>query len=256
MWFFVFSVSGTSCQQKVRFAPSGFVRPPSTTEHPHGLCPVKACFPHISPQSTLLFNAIFQSREKRNRLKQIIALRLVSKNAVCQNCKFCLHLPYNIALAFHFQLKTWLHIIFGITGGWPVSKSIDASEKLIGIWKFAQLANDDLLITETRAEHRKNWSRNISCWQGTRLFSLILTPALILIEIEVRAANMEVFDTGPSWSKHFVEQLWFLRKDMSEPSSSPQSPHRAFVPSGLFSSSSPPLMVKAFFNVHVRMVAT
>ena len=58
------------------------------------VCPVKACFPPTSPQSTLSFNAIFQGREKRNRLKKSFDC-ILFRNIFWAPCwwrgaKFCL----------------------------------------------------------------------------------------------------------------------------------------------------------------------
>ena len=56
--------------------------PQQPTELPQCLCPVRACFPPSIPQSTLLFNGIYQNREKMKSVKKHFTwLRLVSKNA-------------------------------------------------------------------------------------------------------------------------------------------------------------------------------
>ena len=59
----------------------GLLSPHQPTEPPHGLCPVKACFLPISPQSTLLFNVIYQNREKKTKSAEtnFTWLRLVLK---------------------------------------------------------------------------------------------------------------------------------------------------------------------------------
>ena len=59
----LFSFRCTSFRKKCGLPRQGLFSHHQPTEPPHGLCPVKACFPSISPQSTLLFNAICQSRE-------------------------------------------------------------------------------------------------------------------------------------------------------------------------------------------------
>ena len=59
-----FSFRCTSFRKKCGLPRQGLFSHHQPTEPPHGLCPVKACFPSISPQSTLLLNAICQSREK------------------------------------------------------------------------------------------------------------------------------------------------------------------------------------------------
>ena len=112
----------------------------------------------------------------------------------CHLGMFSVALPFHIDLTLHFQLKPWLYTIFTNSNGWPAHRSRDASDKLSGNRKFAQLGKQDLLITGTDVAIWKCWSCSISCWQGTSLFSLILTPALMLKEIETRGANMEVFE--------------------------------------------------------------
>ena len=63
--------------------------PQQPAELPQCLCTVRACFPSSIPQSTLLFNGIYQNREKTKSIKKHFAwLRLVLKNAVFENCEF------------------------------------------------------------------------------------------------------------------------------------------------------------------------
>ena len=54
-----------------RLPRQGLFSPHQPTELPHGLCPVRACFPLISPQSTLSFNVIYQNREKKRKSVEI-----------------------------------------------------------------------------------------------------------------------------------------------------------------------------------------
>ena len=53
--------------------------PQQPTELSQCLCPVRACFPPSIPQSTLLFNGIYQNREKKTKSveKKFTWLRLV-----------------------------------------------------------------------------------------------------------------------------------------------------------------------------------
>ena len=144
-------------------ARQGLFSPHQPTETPHGLCPARACFPSHQPTEHFVIRCYISKPWKieigwKNHL---VASRF-KNNAVFTKCKFWLHLPYHIDLAFHFQLKTWLYTIFTNSNGWPVSRSRVASEKLSGIWKFAQRGKQDLLIIETGPELWKYWSHNIS----------------------------------------------------------------------------------------------
>ena len=59
----------------------GLFSPHHPTEPPHGLYPIKTYFLPISPQSTLLFNVIYQNREKKTKSVEtnFTWLRLVLK---------------------------------------------------------------------------------------------------------------------------------------------------------------------------------
>ena len=59
----------------------GLFSPQQPTEPQQSLCPVRACFPPSSPQSTLLFNGIYKNREKKRKsvILFFTQLHLVSK---------------------------------------------------------------------------------------------------------------------------------------------------------------------------------
>ena len=78
------------------------------TEPTQSLCPVRACLAPISPQSTLLFNVIYQNSEKTKWLKNNSLCKVVFVKVVCQtwdaeNCGkkivFC-------------DCKSWKKIVF------------------------------------------------------------------------------------------------------------------------------------------------
>ena len=110
-------------------ARQGLFSPHQPTETPHGLCPARACFPSHQPTEHFVIRC-YMSKPWKIEIgwkNHLVASRF-KNNAVFTKCKFWLHLPYHIDLAFHFQLKTWLYTIFTNSNGWPVSRSRVASE--------------------------------------------------------------------------------------------------------------------------------
>ena len=88
---------------------------------------------------------------------------------------------------FHFQLKRGLHPMFTNSNGWPADSSRDASDKLCGNRKFAQLGKEDLLITET----------------NTSLALKIIQHEDFRIHLEVKKYNWNI-------NKRYAPSLWHV----------------------------------------------
>ena len=88
---------------------------------------------------------------------------------------------------FHFQLKRGLQPMFTNSNGWPADSSRDASDKLCGNRKFAQLGKEDLLITET----------------NTSLALKIIQHEDVRIHLEVKTYDWNI-------NKNYAPSLWHV----------------------------------------------